>query len=92
MKTRDALYLGGAVLLAATLIAQSANAQLILQIVMVITSAVLLVLGFRKDQKSGVCVNPKYRKLRVFGVTLSVAIVFGGLGFTVGRILYHVIN
>ena len=50
MKTRDALYLGGAVLLAATLIAQSANAQLILQIVMVITSAVLLVLGFRKER------------------------------------------
>lgn len=92
MKIRNALYIAGTILLGATLISQFEQSELITQIILVLLSAFLLIWGYREDKKRGVCLNVKNKRLKIFGVTLGVSLVFMGLGFTVGRILYHVIH
>ncbi len=92
MKVRNALYIAGTILLGATIISQFEQSELILQIVLVLLSAFLLIWGFREEKKKGICLNSKHKRLKIFGVTLGVSLVFMGLGFTVGRIVYHVIH
>ena len=92
MKVRNALYIAGTILLGATIISQFEQSELILQIVLVLLSAFLLIWGFMEEKKKGICLNSKNKRLKIFGVTLGVSLVFMGLGFTVGRIVYHVIH
>ena len=89
MKTRNALYLAGAILLTAALVTQFQNAKLIWATLMVLAAVVVLVLGYRKDKELlKACFVKKPSKKKVAWVTAGVIAIFFGLGFAVGKLIY----
>lgn len=89
MKTRQALYLAATILITAALFTQFKNANLLWSTLLVAVSIVILVLGFKKDAALvKACVTKKPSKKRIAMVTLGVVVLFGCLGFAVGKLIY----
>lgn len=85
---RTALYVAGAILLAAAIISQFKNADLIWATLMVFASALSLLWGYKEDKKLKNCNTIVNSKTKILGVTLGVATILFGIGFTIGRLIY----
>lgn len=89
MKTRNALYLAGTILITATLVSLFERSNLIWATIMVVVALIVLVLGYRKDKAAlQACIAKKPTKKRIAMVTLGVVAMFFGLGFAVGKLIY----
>jgi len=89
MKTRNALYLAGAILVGATFVSFFKEAALIWSTIMVLVAIVLLFLGYQKDRKfAKKCLSSNVSKKKIGLVTLGVIAIFFGLGFAVGKLIY----
>ncbi|NKI33259.1 hypothetical protein [Croceivirga thetidis] len=91
MKTRNALYIAGAILIASVIFAlgKFENSNLIVATIMVVIAMILLPLGYRKDKELvKACLVKKPTKKKVAMVTVGVMAVFFGLGFAVGKLIY----
>ncbi|BFP41883.1 hypothetical protein FGF1_27280 [Flavobacteriaceae bacterium GF1] len=89
MKTRNALYLAGAILVVATLVSMFQKADLIWATLMVISAVLILFFGYQKDkQLVKKCMTNPLTKKKVALVTLSLTTLFFGLGFAVGKLIY----
>lgn len=89
MKTKNALYLAGTILVAAAFISLFEQAELIWATLMVVVAIVLLILGFRKDKqlvKHCLTGNPTKKKIAL--VTVGITGVFFGMGFAIGKLIY----
>ena len=88
----NALYIAGAILVGSAIISQFKEAKLITSAVLVIISMVILFLAYRKEQEKVICAVRSKKPWKIFGVTLAVAVIFFGLGFSIGKIIYQIIN
>lgn len=84
----ESIYIAGAILLGSAIISQLQHSELISSTVLVIISMVVLVWGYQKDRAKLKCVvnskNPQRKTL----MTVAITLVFGALGFTIGRLIY----
>lgn len=89
MKTRNALYLAGAILVMATLASMFPKADLIWVTLMIIGTVLMLFFGYQKDKQlvKKCMANPLTIK-KVALVTLSLTTLFFGLGFALGKLIY----
>ena len=89
MKTRNALYLAGAILVMATLASMFPKADLIWATLMIIGTVLMLFFGYQKDKQlvKKCMANPLTIK-KVALVTLSLTTLFFGLGFALGKLIY----
>ncbi len=88
LSKRNVLYSAGGILLTAALISQFKDADLILATLLVLSAAILLFQGFREDAKDTKCDTGFNSKAKILKVTLGVVVVFFGLGFSVGKLIY----
>ena len=84
----NSLYIAGAILLGSAIISQFEQAELITSTILVIISMVLLVWGYQKDGAKLKCAVQSKNLTKITLVTVAVMIVFGALGFTIGRLIY----
>lgn len=88
-KTRNVLYLAGAVLLTSALVSQFKEAKLIWSTVMVFGSVLAIIWGLKEDKKLYGCYKKgSASKLKIFGIMTVVVLVFFGLGFSIGKLTY----
>ena len=89
MKTRNALYLAGVILVGAFLVSMFQKTALIWATLMVISAVFILFFGYQKDKElvKKCMANPLSIK-KVALVTLSLTTLFFGLGFAVGKLIY----
>lgn len=88
MKTKNALYLAAAILLGATIVSFLNESKLIWATLMVISAVVLLIWGFQKDRLLLKACLTKPSGSKIAMVILAVTIIFFGLGFAVGKLIY----
>ncbi|MDT0607908.1 hypothetical protein [Croceitalea rosinachiae] len=88
LSIRNALYIAGAILLAAALISQFKDADLIWATLMVLTSVIILLWAYREDKKLSNCKKSTNSKKKIFGLTLGIIAIFLGLGFSIGKLIY----
>lgn len=91
MKIRNALFIAGAILIASVIFAlgKFENSNLIVATIMVVIAMILLPLGYRKDKALvKACLGKKASKKKIALVTAGVMVVFFGLGFAVGKLIY----
>ncbi len=84
----ESLYIAGAILLSSAIISQFQNSELITSTVLVVISMFLLVWGYQKDKAKLRCAISTKDPLKITLVTVGVMVVFGALGFTIGRLIY----
>ncbi|WP_343485486.1 hypothetical protein [Allomuricauda sp. d1] len=91
MKIKDTILIAGAILVASAILAlgKFENSNLIVSTIMVVIAIGLLVIGYRKDNgKLSACLKKRPSNHKVVGITLMVVLVFFGLGFSVGKLIY----
>ena len=84
----QSIFIAGAILLGSAIISQFQYSELITTTVLVLISIVLLVWGYQKDKAQLKCALASKNTRRKAWVTVAVMIVFGTLGFTIGRLIY----
>jgi len=93
MKIRTAFYLAGAILVVASVTSLFEQSKLIWATLMVVVAIVLLVWGYQKDQQSlRQCLHKTTSLKKIAMVTASVVVVFFGLGFAMGKLIYLWMN
>jgi len=84
----ESLYIAGAIVLGSVITSQFQHAEFISSTILVVVSMFLLVWGYQKDKAKRNCALTSKSKRKKIFVTAGVLIVFGLLGFTVGRLIY----
>jgi len=84
----NSLYIAGSILLGSAIISQFQHSELITSTILVLISIVLLVWGYQKDKAKLQCAVRSKKPLRITLVIAAVMVVFGALGFTIGRLIY----
>ncbi len=83
-----ALYTAGAILITAAIVSQFQRAELIWSTLTTLSVLPILYFGYRAEQKKKRCLPKKNKPLKMAAVTLGIAFVFLGFGFTVGKLIY----
>ncbi len=91
MKIRNALLIAGAVLVASAIIAigDFKDSNLIVSTIMVLISIGVLINVYYKDgARLKNCFKKRPLKGKALGVTLMITVVFFGMGFAIGKLIY----
>lgn len=90
-----ALLLAGALLIASAIFSQILDKNTAQVLVLGLSGLCFSILAFSKQGKQQVACEINMIKKKPFkflGVMLGVIVVFGGVGFLFGQLLYHVLN
>ncbi|GMN10958.1 hypothetical protein MTsPCn9_27300 [Croceitalea sp. MTPC9] len=90
-----ALLLAGALLVASAIFSQILDKNTGQVLVLGLSGLFFSIIAFtRQGRKQIVCEVHmiKKRPFKILGIMLGVVVVFGGIGFLFGQLLYHILN
>ncbi len=88
LSIRGALCMAGGILITSAIVSQFQRAELIWSTLITLSVLPILYFGYRAERKKKLCFPKKNKSLKLVAVTLGVALVFFGFGFTVGKLIY----